>query len=67
MEKIAKANLLRNNLKIYLATWTKLQEVIHSQASVVTEYTCLGARDILFDFTAIALIMRCAILSGREF
>lgn len=55
-----------NNLKIYLATGTNLEEVTHSQAGVVMEYMCLGARDMLSDFTAIAFIVRCIILSGSE-
>lgn len=66
-EKIPKVNLLMNNLKIYLDTGTNLQEVIHSQAGVVMENIGLGASDIFFDFTAIAFIMRCSILSGSEF
>lgn len=56
-----------NNLKIYLDTGTNLQEVIYSQGGVVRENTCLGARDIFFDFTATAFIMRCITLSGSEF
>lgn len=67
VEKISKANLSINNLKIYLATVTNLQEVINSQGSVMMECTCLGARDILFDFTALAFIMQYIILSGSGF
>ena len=66
-ESILKAKLFKSNLKIYVSARTNLWEVIHSQVSLLIEYACLGARDMFFDFTIIALIMLCIIPSGSEF